>query len=812
MVKRLLSMALCAVMVVSLMSGITFTAMAEDYVNQSHMLKVKGNKIVWEDDETVQVVLSGVNVPGGEWTGTPESEKLERNIQEAMHNWNCNFIRLAVGTKGWNGGYEYGTADSYRSYIRKVISYAEKAGKYVILDLHEYGSHDATDLAFWKEAATIYKNNPTVLFGILNEPTPSSWEIWRDGDSSGKIGHQQIVEAIRDLGARNIIVAGGRSYAKNTSGVVNGYALVDQNSKGEKDVGNGIMYDTHWYAWHGYTNSWNNDIGPTRMAHPMVMGEFGWDAGLNLELGKKTFNPGDEQYHDKWFTHLMNFFEDYETYDNYMNFTAYSFHPSSAPAMLKKTDDNGAAYGDASYAFSPTEYHGAYIKDMLNTRMRNNVAKKAKIVDQSSGRPVSAADAMYAVDDDITTAWSCNRSGSRYFTVDLGTTYKVTRYIARLGGTGEFKNAQNFTVYFSKDNVNWTKADEVTGNESPVVDRYITPASARYIKFDITTVAEGNAVASVYDFRVVGEISDGLDTVEITAPKGFDVTEHIVAKNQIINFAAGQTADDWTKAGYVVYRENMAEDGVSPALELSGLFGDTQVFGCSGAGTFGAFRDFDAFRFKYKADKAIDFQISLHYRATNREYLTNKITFPATNGEWSTIVITPEDLMPSASDTWVKTDMNSKYNSTYKNYEPVVKLQFTGGHNFDEPVYFEKFEAVWYGTADYSPSYMSVKGGIKDGVVEVATRWQNNGGKIEDLFNFICLFDGDGTLVEMVTNNVDLPANSLSTKNYLTLPIPEGITDLSDYYIKTYTWRDGVGCRPVCETVTIDADGNVTYN
>jgi len=139
MFKRLLATVLCAIMAVSLMSGLTFTASAADYVNQSHMLKVKGNKLVWEDDESVEVVLSGVNIPGGEWTGTPGAEQMERNIQEAMNNWHCNVIRLAVGTKGWNGGYEYGNAGDLANQLKYAIEhqnemteYVEKAYKYAI--------------------------------------------------------------------------------------------------------------------------------------------------------------------------------------------------------------------------------------------------------------------------------------------------------------------------------------------------------------------------------------------------------------------------------------------------------------------------------------------------------------------------------------------------------------------------------------------------------------------------------------------------------------------------------------------------------
>ncbi len=814
MMKRILSMALVAMMVVSLMSGITFTASAASagatHVNQSHMLKVKGNKLVWEDDESVEVVLSGVNLPGGEWTGTPGNEKVDRNIKEAMDNWHCNVVRVAVGTKGWNAEYDYmnGNSTGYKNFFDKVIDEAEKRGKYVILDLHEYGIFDEKDLEFWKEAAVRYKNNPTVLFGILNEPTPASWDIWRDGDSTGKIGHQKIVEAIRDLGARNVIVAGGRSYAKNTDGIVNGYALIDRNSKGETNVGNGIMYDTHWYAWHGYTNAWNTSIGPTRMQYPMLMGEFGWDAGLNKQLGNKTFNPGDEQYHDKWFDHLEAFFDDYETYDNYMNFTAYSFHPSSAPAMLQKTDSNGVEWAQDDYGFTPTDYHGVYVQRMLENRAGTSRALNKTIIDQSKGRADVSTDASLAVDNDPTTGWKCSRSGNRYFTVDLGSLIKVQRYVVRHGEIGGNKNAKDFQLMISRDNVNWVTLDSVTGNEAKVTDRYVVPTSARYVKFNISAVNDSDAVAAVYDFKLIGIDSDGLDVVEHTPPQGFDVSEHIVERSVKTDFAAGNQWDDWSKEGYVIYLSGEAENKVGSVLELSGLFGETQVFGC---GTGMNMKNFEAMRFKYSSTADLDFQINLHYRVSGVEKLSNKITLPNTNGEWTTIVITPEDLMPTANDTWIKTDLQSQYNMTYGNFEPVVKFQFTGDHTFDEYTRFEFFDAVWYGTADYEPAYFSVKGSMNDGFVEVATRWQNNSGQMDGLFNFMCMYDNKGNLIDMVCEEISIPANQRSGKYYLSMTMPQNISDFTGYKIKLYTWRSANGGYPVCEAVTISPMGEVSY-
>lgn len=362
---RLAAMLMAIVMVVSMCSFAPWTdntvSAAE---NLSEELMVFGNKVVVKNSPQRVIRLSGVNVPGGEWTGTPAKENVERSTIYAIDKWNCNVIRLAVGIEGWYGDYSYVNdgGNGFRNYIDQVISRASERGAYVVLDLHEYkGFNNKKYLDFWTEAATKYKNNPTVLFGILNEPHGINWETWRNG-GSGYTGHQQVVELIRDLGAKNIIVAGGLDWGYNLTGIMKGYALVDQGSNNNKELaGNGIIYDTHIYPWKGRTSNWHNSVGVARLEHPILVGECGWDPATNKSVGGKEYKPGDVMYHDKWVPEFLAWIDNVKTYGNYANYTAYSFHPSSAPRMLV----NDGNWGNDNYAYPPTDYWGAYVKDFL---------------------------------------------------------------------------------------------------------------------------------------------------------------------------------------------------------------------------------------------------------------------------------------------------------------------------------------------------------------------------------------------------------------------------------------------------------------
>src|SRR5437667_11198872 len=120
---------------------------------------------------------------------------------------------------------------AYRKLVDAAIEAAASRGAYTVLDLHRFGAPMATDLEFWNDAATRYKNHPAVLFELFNEAHGISWKVWRDGgsvkDSSKKnpdenpdenneeptgeisTGMQAFLDAVRGTGAKNLVIAGG---------------------------------------------------------------------------------------------------------------------------------------------------------------------------------------------------------------------------------------------------------------------------------------------------------------------------------------------------------------------------------------------------------------------------------------------------------------------------------------------------------------------------------------------------------------------------------------------------------------------------
>ena len=312
----------------------------------SEELKVSGNRLVTTAGKEVR--LQGVNI--GNLSIRPDEEhKILWSAHVALEDWHANVIRLPILDSFWFGrGHGTTTANdaaAYRAIADKVIRIAAAHGAYVVFDLHRYLTPDQSCIDFWKDAGARYANNPAVLFDILNEPHDTTWDVWRNGGvvhEKGKnphditgVGMQALVDAVRGTGAKNIIVAGGLGFAFDLSGIVNGYALDDKG-------GNGIMYATHFYNWHG---GWAKHILGTAAKYPVLVGECGADTT------KMNFVPANKQEDPyTWAPDAIGFIQ-----KNHLNWTAWCFHTRANPNLLLDWDYD-----------TPTPYWGAFVKAALS--------------------------------------------------------------------------------------------------------------------------------------------------------------------------------------------------------------------------------------------------------------------------------------------------------------------------------------------------------------------------------------------------------------------------------------------------------------
>jgi hypothetical protein len=310
-------------------------------------LKVSGNQLVTL--EGAKVWLQGVNVVPLAWSPTGEGQVLW-SIHVAIDDWKANVIRLPVQDSFWfgkgRGAVRGNNQEAYREIVDQAVRLAAAKGAYLALDLHRFLTPDDSCIAFWKDAAARYKDNPAVLFDVFNEPHDTSWDVWRDGgpveikqkDGTSQavqgVGMQALAKAVRSTGAKNVIIAGGLDYAYDLTGILKGYALDDLG-------GHGIMYATHFYNWH---KGWNEHFMAVAEKYPIIVGETGADTK------KMNFLPADIQEDPyTWAPDAIAFIQKHR-----LNWTAWSFHTRATPVMLVNMDD-----------YQPTPFWGAFVKDAL---------------------------------------------------------------------------------------------------------------------------------------------------------------------------------------------------------------------------------------------------------------------------------------------------------------------------------------------------------------------------------------------------------------------------------------------------------------
>jgi hypothetical protein len=333
-------------------------------------LKVKGNQVLNSKNEPV--LLRGVNTASLEWTSDGEGHILE-TVRVAIDDWNSNIIRLPLSQDRWFGKEPNQTdeGNAYRALVKEIVDLCSLKGCYIILDLHwsnanEWGQNigqqsmpDRNSVVFWKDIASIYANNPAVLFDLYNEPRDVSWDIWLNGGTatsrtnrpgSGQrtltyeaVGMQEMLNTIRATGAKNVVVIGGLDWAYDFSGI-----LADRQPK--DPTGNGIIYANHVYDnKNDSVFTWIANMEEASAKFPIIISEFGGSGGPNRRQGWWGQSPSTAMG-DDWLLHIMQGIQDHN-----WSFTAWDMHTAAGPTLI------------ADWNYMPTPDFGVYIKELLVT-------------------------------------------------------------------------------------------------------------------------------------------------------------------------------------------------------------------------------------------------------------------------------------------------------------------------------------------------------------------------------------------------------------------------------------------------------------
>jgi len=272
---------------------------------------VVGNQLI--DETTGQVFTPhGANWPGFEYAcvqGWGYSGSYSPAEAAAIAGWGINVVRLPLNQSCWLGlaGMSYGTAAGYRAAVQAWAAQLTAAGVAVLLDLHwsapagvaargQRAMADAQSVTFWSSVASTFKNSPSVMFDLFNEPysrwndaTHSwafqlTWDCWQSGGCSAPAvddtqaltgatytvtGMSALVAAVRAAGASQPLWLGGLNYSNDLTGWLAHRPADDQ-----------LVASWHNYIGQGCDtlSCWNSQIAPVAAVVPVVATEFGQDS------------------------------------------------------------------------------------------------------------------------------------------------------------------------------------------------------------------------------------------------------------------------------------------------------------------------------------------------------------------------------------------------------------------------------------------------------------------------------------------------------------------------------------------------------
>jgi predicted alpha-1,2-mannosidase len=259
-----------------------------------------------------------------------------------------------------------------------------------------------------------------------------------------------------------------------------------------KAVDGALSVSSKWCSTAAGTKSITVDLGTAQSVSSFVV--------KHAALGGETtgWNTGAFSIHTS--TDNVNFTQRVSMSNNRSSRT---YHPIAAVSAryvrlditTPANDGNGAA------RIGEFEVYGGGTPGPVNVALN-----KPATADSSCNANEGPAKAVNgSVNGGTTDKW-CSLGASKFWRVDLGSSFAIRSFTLRHAGAGGETtswNTRDFTIQVSSDGTNFTTVVNQTGNTASVTNHPITTTSARYVRVNITvpTQTTDNA-ARIYEIEV----------------------------------------------------------------------------------------------------------------------------------------------------------------------------------------------------------------------------------------------------------------------------------------------------------------------
>jgi hypothetical protein len=236
-------------------------------VAQNHLTR-GGRAWVPKGFSMIGALTAPATIPAQKHWGAPELR--------AAKSWGADALRLQVSQPALDPSDRL-HEPHYVHRLEAMVALAKKHGFAVILsmqDQHLSGGDsepqptDAT-LRAWRTLAPVFAGDRSVVYELFNEPhnddDAAGWAKWKDGAGTA-VGHQRVLDLVRSLGAKNVVLADGAAWAQSLRGVPE---LSDPLGR--------VGYAVHPYFVDSIDHdpkAWDERFGDVSAHHPVVATEW----------------------------------------------------------------------------------------------------------------------------------------------------------------------------------------------------------------------------------------------------------------------------------------------------------------------------------------------------------------------------------------------------------------------------------------------------------------------------------------------------------------------------------------------------------